>query len=277
MALCVGLVLSGCTVTDVFNSGGDDASEPAATATPTVAPTATPEPVARERPDLRHRFIISPPTTAYDPDVITATLEEQYITSAIERWSRTSSVHFKLNVDGATFLDVNETIELKSVEGDLKRPNRAQAEADIQIGFANFDVGLVVIGDDVYTTNFLTGDWESGPADFDFNPALIFDDERGVGAVLEQLEDVEAGAESTIGGTKTIELTGTIGRAEIDQLVAGSLEGDVIHVSLWMEVNSGALLQITLAEPAGVDGEPTAWVIAFSAHNEQVTINAPEL
>jgi len=279
-AIAASALASACSVTDLLSPGDgeDSAQQPTATATPTVAPTATPVPrQARGWPELRHRYIVTPPTADYDPGLIPVPAEEQYIADAIESWSRTSSVHFELEVDGTTYLDVNETIELDSVEGDLKRPDRARAEADVQIGFASFDVGLVVIGDAVYTTNFLTGDWERGPADFDFNPALIFNDERGVAAVLEALDDVAVGAESTIGGTRAVEITGTVDQEQISQLVAGSLAGAEISVSVWMDAKTGELIQIRLAEPEEVDGDPTAWVISFSDHNDPVTIEAPDL
>jgi LppX_LprAFG lipoprotein len=278
LAVAISLLSTGCAITDAFSSESDNAPAPQATAT--SIPTAEPDQGAQRRvpPDLRHRYVMSPPSADdYDPSIITLSAEDQYIADVTESWSRTSSVHFNLKVDGSTFLDVNETIELKSVEGDLKRPNRAQAEASVKISFASFDVGLVVIGDNVYTTNFLTGDWERGPSNFDFNPALIFDNERGVSAVLAKMEDVEIGNDSTIGGTRTVELTGTVAREDISQLVAGSLDGDVIGVSLWIDADTGDLLQISLSEPDDVEGDPTAWIITFSERNQPVTINAPNL
>ncbi len=278
LAVAIGLLATGCAITDAFSTGSGDASPPQATATPIPTTQPVPDTQTRFLPDLRHRYVMSPPSADdFDPSIITLSAEDQYIAEVAESWSRTSSVHFNLNVDGSTFLDVNETIELKSVEGDLKRPNRAQAEASVKISFASFDVGLVVIGDNVYTTNFLTGDWERGPSNFDFNPALIFDNERGVSAVLAKMEDVEIGNESTIGGTRTVELTGTVAREDISQLVAGSLDGDEIGVSLWIDADTGDLLQISLSEPDDVEGDPTAWIITFSERNEPVTINAPDL
>lgn len=281
LSLSLGLIFAGCAITDAFSTGSNGDSAPSATATPapTSTPTAEPERTQREpnSPGLRHRYVINPPGGNYDPDIVTVSVEEQYIDSAIKRWSRTSSVHFLLEVDGSTYLDVNETIELKEVEGDLKRPDRAKADAEVQISFASFDVGLVVIGDDVYMTNFLSGDWERGPSDFNFNPALIFDDERGVGAVLETMEDVELGEESRIGTTTVVEISGNVAQREISQLVAGSLEGDPIGVTLWIDVTTGELLQIELSEPDDVDGDPTSWIISFSDHNDSVTINAPDI
>ena len=144
-----------------------------------------------------------------------------------------------------------------------------------KIGFASFDVGLIVIGDDAYMTNFLTGDWEGAPSDFEFNPALLFDEDRGIGAVMNKMDDVELADESTVGGTKTVQLTGTVRQRDIREIVAGSLRGARIGVSIWIDATNGNLLEISLAEPDDVDGDAVTWTIRFSDHNEPVTIEAP--
>lgn len=266
-----------CSFTDVFSTGSDDDSPSRATATPTAAPASDRPTTDRHSSDLRHRYIVTPPRGVYDPDITAASPAEQLLEEAAEQWSDTDTVHFDLNVDGTTYLDVNETIELDSVEGDLKRPDQAQADASVDIGFASFDVGLIVIGDDAYMTNFLTGNWERAPSNFAFNPALLFDEERGIGDVLESMTDVELGDESTVGGTRATEVTGFVDQQDISQLVGGSLDGDQISVTLWIDASSGDLLRINLSEPDDVDGDPTTWIIEFSDHNDPVTIEEPDL
>lgn len=272
-ALCGGLLITGCSFTDVFSSDTGGSSPPAA--------TATAEPESRSergsRPTLGHRYFFTPATGDYDANQIPSSPEAELLADAADRWSETDTVSFELDVDGTTYLDVNETIELESVDGVLKRPDQAEAEATVKIGFATFDVGLVAIGNDVYMTNFLNGDWERGPDNFDFNPALIFDDDQGVSAVLEAMDDVEIGNEATIGGTEVTEISGVVDQDDIDQLVAGSLEGEKIEVTLWIDAQTGDLYQIELAEPDDVDGDPISWVITFSDHNQPVTIEAPDI
>lgn len=275
--MAASLLVTGCSFTDVFSTGSDNDAPPRATATPTAAPSSDRTTRDSHSSDLRHRYVVSPPRGVYDPHITVASPAEQLLEEAAEQWSDTDTVHFDLNVDGTTYLDVNETIELDSVEGDLKRPDQAKADASIQIGFASFDVGLIIIGDDAYMTNFLTGNWERAPSDFAFKPALFFDEEHGIGGVLESMTDVELGDESTVGGTRVTEVTGIVDQQDISQLVGGSLEGEEISVTLWIDSGSGDLLQISLSEPDDVDGDPTTWIIAFSKHNDPVTIEEPEL
>ncbi|MEZ4521756.1 MAG: LppX_LprAFG lipoprotein [Thermomicrobiales bacterium] len=272
ITLVFGGLISGCAVTDAFSTdtGGDDAP----TATPTTEPSSARQ---ADHPNFRHRYFVDPPRGDYDPSISAESPEDELLDDVANRWSETDTVHFDLDIDGNTYLDGNETIELKSVEGDLKRPDRAQAEASVQIGFASFDVGLVVIGDDAYTTNFLNGDWERAPSNFDFNPALIFDDDRGVGGVLENLDDVEIGDESTVDGTEVVEISGVVAQEDISQLVAGSLAGDEIRIKLLVDTETNDIIEISLAEPDDVEDDPTTWIISFSDHGEPVTIEAPDL
>jgi len=270
-------LISACSVSDVFDAVRNDNDEAA-------APTATPPAddvgsVTRATHHLNHRYHFSPPVDDFDPDRLgrPATPEEIALEQLSDRWSATDTVHFELDIDGATYLDADGNIELKSAEGDLKRPDMASAEADVGIGFANFDVELIVIGDEAYMTNFLNGRWERAPGNFDFNPALIFDDRRGIGAVVEQLDNPRLNERAEVDGRAAIEISGTIPRREVSELVAGTLEGDPIRVSLWMAPETHDLLRISLREPDDATDDPTTWIITFSKHNAPVTIKAPDL
>lgn len=271
--LCAGLFASSCSFTDVFRTGGDDADTPAATAT-----AESDAGVSRLGPKNNHRYFDTPPTS-YDPSAFepVVTPEDQYLDDLAEQWAETDTVHFELDIDGKTYLDADENIELKSADGDLKRPDRARAEAKVGVSFASFDVDLVVIGDDAYMTNFLNGNWERAPANFDFNPALIFDDEAGIGGVLAEMDDPRIGGETTIDGRTAEQLSGTVSQSDVARLVAGALEGDEITVQLWMDSETNELLRISLTEPDDVDGDPTTWTITFSDHGKAVTIEAPDV
>jgi hypothetical protein len=194
-----------------------------------------------------------------------------------DQWADTDTAHFDLDIDGKTYLDADENIELKSAEGDLKRPDQVSAKADVGVSFASFDVDLIVIGDDAYMTNFLNGDWERAPSNFDFNPALIFDDDSGIGAILEEMDDARIGGESQINGHDAVEISGTVPQGDVSKLVAGALEGDEIGIRLWMDAETSELLRISLSEPDDVEGDPTSWIITFSKHGAPVTIEAPDL
>jgi hypothetical protein len=276
LIVTAGWFTSGCGLMDFLGSF-DGEAPPSATARPAsnvsrTQPPSVPTPaVAIGEPASRptRTPTATPTPTPIPPEV-------QFLNDLSAEWARTSTVHFELDVDGKTYLDDRETIELRSAEGDLKRPNQTAASAKVQIGFASFTVKLVVIGDEAYTTNVLNGDWERAPASFDFNPALLFDTRRGVGAVLEDLRAPELAGHETIDGRDAEILTGYVTANDIEDLVAGSLTGDRIEVTVWMDRATDQFLRISLAEPDSED-DPTTWTIDFSAHNEPLTITAPDL
>jgi hypothetical protein len=272
LMLCAGWLVAGCSYSDFFGGGRDD-DAPSATAT--AGPDGD---TSRAAPDYRHRYFDSPPGN-YDPDALepATSPEDQYLQDLADQWADTDTAHFDLDIDGKTYLDADENIELKSAEGDLKRPDQVSAKADVGVSFASFDVDLIVIGDDAYMTNFLNGDWERAPSNFDFNPALIFDDDSGIGAILEEMDDARIGGESQINGHDAVEISGTVPQGDVSKLVAGALEGDEIGIRLWMDAETSELLRISLSEPDDVEGDPTSWIITFSKHGAPVTIEAPDL
>lgn len=267
------LLLAGCLALTGCSWFGDDAGEDddagapeavVATATPTERATATPttEPSPTPTPEP------SPtPTEALSE-------EEQFLRDVAERWSETETVHFELDIEGTVHLDQNNTIELESAGGDLARPDRAEAEANISIGFADFDVSIIVIGDDAYTTNFLNGDWERAPGGFDFNPALLFDESEGIANVLNEMREPELVGTEEIAGREAQHVTGLVSEDVISELVAGSLSGADIRIDVWADAENNDLLRITLTEPGD---DPTAWGIDFSNHNQELNIQAPDL
>jgi hypothetical protein len=198
---------------------------------------------------------------------------EQIIERAVGRWNATESAHFRLEIDGATYLDDDEQIELSEAEGDLARPQSVEATAQVAISLVTLDVSLIFIGDDAYMTDFLTGNWGPAPDDFSYNPALLLSETEGLGPVLEELQDPRVIGLEQVDGVDAVHMAGTVTEDMIDDLTAGAITGDVIGVDIWFNADTLDVVQLNLAEPD--DG--TTWIIRLSEHNEPVTIEAPDV
>lgn len=268
LLLACSLALTGCGWFggDDDDDDSDSAGAATATATSPARPTATATREASPTPSPTRK----PSPTPTEP----LSEEEQFLEDVADRWAETDTVHFELDIDGAVYLDTNDTIELESAGGDLARPDLAEAEANISIGFADIDVSIIVIGDDAYTTNFLNGDWERAPGGFDFNPALLFDESAGIANVLDEMREPELAGTEQIDGREAQHITGLVSEDVIDDLVAGSLNGDDIRIDIWADSENSDLLRIELAEPGD---DPVVWEIEFSNHNQDLTIQAPDL
>jgi hypothetical protein len=206
-----------------------------------------------------------------------APIEEQEPEAIIERavaqWDATDTAHFVLTIDGATYLDDDEQIELAGAEGDLLRPQSVEALASVAISLVTLDVSLIFIGDDAYMTDFLTGDWGPAPDDFTYNPALLLSTTDGLGPVLEALEDPEVVGREQVDGVDTVHMRGTVDQSLIDDMTAGAITGDEIGVDIWFDAETLDVVKIDLAEPD--DG--TTWIISLSNHNDPVEIEAPDV
>ena len=222
--------------------GGDDDDETSSTVTPTEVPI-----------------------EEQDPATI--------IASAVARWDETDTAHFVLTIDGATYLDDDEKIELAGAEGDLSRPQSVEALASVAISLVTLDVSLIFIGDEAYMTDFLTGNWGPAPDDFSYNPALLLSKTEGLGPVLEALEEPEVIGREQAEGNDSVHVRGFVDQDLIDDMTAGAITGDRIGVDIWFDAKTLDVIRIELAEPD--DG--TTWAITLDAHNEPVEIEAPDV
>lgn len=200
---------------------------------------------------------------------------EEAIDRAVERWDTTESAHFELEIEGTTYLDDDENIQLSSAEGDLVRPDSVEATAQINVGMVNLDVSLIFIGEEAFMTDFLTGSWGPAPGDFSYNPALLLSQTEGLGPVLQSLQDPQIEGTEDVDGDQAYHLTGTVTGDQIDQLTAGAITGDEIGVDIWFKTETYEVLRLDLAEPGGGEDEPTTWIIHLSDHDEPVTIERP--
>jgi len=200
---------------------------------------------------------------------------EEIVDSAVTAWDETESAHFSLEVEGTAYLDSDETIILRSAEGDATRPDAVEADAKISAGFLTVDIGLVFIGDDAYMTDLITGNWGPAPDGFSYNPAVLFSDTEGLGPVLREMQGTELVGEEEIDGTAAYHLRGTVAEELISELTANTITGDPINVDVWFATDDYRALQLVLGTPPDAEGEPTQWTIMLSDHGAPVTIEAP--
>lgn len=206
------------------------------------------------------------------PTVLTA---ESLLGAAGDRWATTDTAHFKLNVTGDAFIDSAESIKLLSAEGEIKRPNAVKADARVDIQITQANVSLIAIGDKAWMTNFITGKWEPAPEDFSYNPSVLFDDQNGIKPILAKLETPELQGEESINGRDTRRVIGTVDEQTVDTVTSGSIQGDSIDVTLWIDTSTNDLIRVSLKEPEGVRDNPVEWILDLSKQGEAVDIQPP--
>ncbi len=205
----------------------------------------------------------------------TALTAQSVLASAGDRWASTDSAHFKLAVDGDAFIDNAESIKLMSAEGDIKRPNAVKADAKVDIQITQANISLIAIGDQAWMTNFISGKWEPAPADFSYNPSILFDDQNGIKPILSSLQSPELGGSESVNGRDARKVTGTVDEQTVNQITSGSIQGDAIGVTLWVDAATNDLLRVSLKEPQGVREKPVEWTLDLSKQGEAVDIQPP--
>jgi lipoprotein LprG len=200
---------------------------------------------------------------------------EQVLEAAREQWANTESAHFTLEVEGEAYLDADETIRLRSAEGDILRPDSMEASARIDVSVLVVDISLVAVGGEIYMTNFVSGRWERAPGDFRYDPSILFSDTDGIGPVLTELQDPQLGGTEQIDGQQTRMITGTVVADTVSEITAGAIQGESIPVTVWIGSEDNLIYRVVLTEPEGVREVPATWTLSLSNHNAPVTIEPP--
>jgi hypothetical protein len=141
-------------------------------------------------------------------------------------------MHFELEIEGTTYIDDSQAIQLKSANGDLARPDKVACEFQVSL----FDVGtvsirMITIGEQSWTTDLITGNWDDAPPEFGYDPSILYDNQNGLGPVTGKLDDTSVLGKEAIDGRQTWHVTGTSPAAEIRAVTAGTMLGDAISVS----------------------------------------------
>lgn len=197
---------------------------------------------------------------------------------ASARFDQTNSLHFVLQLEGTVALDSNGTIRLRGAEGDLLRPDSAQAKTNVSFGGVNLTVSMISIGQDQYITNFLTGSWERAPENLGYNPAILFDQENGISGLIRKTQNPELVGDDTVEGTKATHVRGTLNQDSVDALTGGAVRTERVDFDLWVSQANSDILKVQFRDPGNTGGAtPTTWTLLTSKHNAPVTIERPNV
>lgn len=193
--------------------------------------------------------------------------------------AETETMKFNLEVSGDTWIDDSRTIRLLSARGNLARPDMVDVEFQVELlGAQNVSIRMISIGGDAWTTDLLSGNWQPSPDEFGYNPSVLFDNQSGLGPVAGGLNEPELQATEEIGGRDTWRISGTVDEATIEPLTSGTMTGDVIRITLWIDQSDFNILRLQVEEPESADKEnPATWLMKLTAHNSDIQIERPEL
>jgi hypothetical protein len=198
--------------------------------------------------------------------------------AASVRLADTPTVRFKLKIDGKTYIDDANAIQLLEAEGDLVRPDRVFASFKIKVlGAVTANINLITVGDRYWSTDLISGRWVEAPPEFTYDPKTLFDDENGIGPVMDKVKDPVLIGEEELDDRKTWHIQALVPQEIIGDLTSNTMDGEPITVDLWIEKDTSDLLRAQLAEPKDGDKEdPATWTLDLHDHGAEFTIEPPK-
>lgn len=202
---------------------------------------------------------------------------QEILTAASQRLAKTQTVHFKLDVEGQTFIDDAHTMQLYSAVGDLERPGKVNVQFKVKVlGAPTISIQMITVGDKAWTTNLLSGKWEPAPKEFGYNPSVLFDTKNGLGPVVGSIQNPKLVEMRSVSGRPAYHVTGTVPAALIEPLTDGTMTGTPITVDVLIGKGKNELLQATLKEPPQTGKkQPATWTLSISDYDKKVSIEPP--
>lgn len=195
---------------------------------------------------------------------------------ASRRIAETTSVHYTLTIGGDTFLDTTETIRLLDAEGNLQRPDRVYSSFRAEILGRTITLQLITVGADSWTTDILSGEWVRAPGEFAYKPGILFDNQEGIGPVIDRVTDATRLDDTDVAGRPAFHVEAIVDQAAIGPLTSYLLTGPTVTVNLWIDRETDDLLRAELSQPAADSaGTATTWTLDLSRHGEDVSIEPP--
>ena len=206
---------------------------------------------------------------------------EEIVQNTAQRMRQLSGFHFAITHSGpSAYLDPDNIISLVRADGDFTAPDKAQATVLVKLtGFVT-KVDVISVADVQWQTNPLTGQWEELPPNWGFNPAVLFDAEIGLQAILAaDISDLTLTGKEKLEDGPDTELYALSGKVAGDRLfsMSGGLIGPAAaDAQLWVLPETFELVRVILTEPAASEEDsPSVWQVDFANYDQALEIEPP--
>ena len=229
-------------------------------------------------------FLLSVTTACQEPSLPEINAADLVQLSA-ERMKSSEGFQFVIERDGApAFLDPGETLSFRRARGAFVAPDRALATVRVIGPGIITDVDVISVAEIQWQTNVVTNAWEELPPNWGFNPAVLFDDDIGIQAVLldDLFEIVLAEPENLVeseGPDELLYSVTAVASGENVYQMSGFLIGpEQVGIQLWVRPETFELVRIVVREPEpdSEEGE-SIWQVDISHYDELIDIQPPEI
>jgi LppX/LprAFG-like lipoprotein len=156
---------------------------------------------------------------------------EALLLASAERMEEETAFHFELELENGR-VQIVRGINVERAEGDVAAADRVQFKVEARVGPLLAELELIVLPDEGWITNPLTGRWERERIDID----QFFDPADGITAVMRSITDAEVTGSETIDGVATYRVEATID-SELLTLFGNPQSGVELELRAWIGVD----------------------------------------
>src|SRR5438067_10398180 len=199
----------------------------------------------------------APPTPTATPVPPTPTpTPAQVAQLSAAAMAQLKSAHFVLAVDGLA-QSTGFALQVSGAEGDVVAPDRLKARLKARLGQSPVDSELVVLGQERFLKNPLSGKFE--PLTVPIGSLALLDPQQGAAKLLRDLKDPAAGGRETLDGAEADVIAGTLEARELTDLFGGDPGASPVPTQLWIGTADRLVHKARLSGPVAA-GEPAAIV-----------------
>jgi len=198
---------------------------------------------------------------------------KEVLDRAADELDKATSAHFMLEQQNGS-VQLAAGVQVVNAEGDVQRPDRLRMNFTLRLAGFSAESQLVAVGEQLYLTNPLNGQWQKAP------PATgaprVFDKDRGVSSLLRKVADPERVGSESIDGVQTQHLKGSVPAASFGAMTGGQVTADSVPGDIWVGSADYLPRQVRLEGQIGAgDTSATVRVLKFSRYNDAVSIEPP--
>ena len=188
------------------------------------------------------------------------------------------SVAFELRRDGApVFIDSFESIALNSATGQFTVPQSARALLEVEVnGSLTTELGAIALGEEIWLSNPVTGDFETLPPGYDIDPSLFFDPENGWRPLMANLADAELLPDGTLDGVDHYRISGTAPAEQVSVITARLVRNQDVEIDFWIQPVTGLVARAEFSTDAPGDDDTIDWTLLLDEYGAEFDITPPE-
>jgi hypothetical protein len=243
------------------------------TATPTPAPTPTPVPTPTPTPTPPPTPTSAPVPSAEATTPANLSDAQKIAKQSADKLQTVNFLHFIVDIKSGE-VELTTGISFQKAEGDYAKPDKFRANLRVSTPLAKVDAETVGLENKQWVLLKGLSNWQLLPANVGFKPAVLFDPNTGLGAVVYKTRDLKIVGTETMDGVESYHLSGVAAGADMKSITFSSLGKYDVDLDVWIGKSDSLVRQAVFKEKS-TDPKATYWQLNFSKFDTPVEIKSP--